>query len=409
MSTENKYHHIIIYLVIYFFLNSFLLPEGLLYTIFLTPIMIYFLFKEKKLRLVYAWSIALIIPIPFQLFSGVELSSFILSNIMIFTALIFLIASYFLIKKYTDALDTLFRKLLIINTALVFLAILISPFEGIRGWLWYDVPITKGMELIPRLKLLTYEASYYSLVMMPIFLYFILRIFYGREKHPMLIFIAVTIPLLLSLSFGVLGAVIIATIICIVIFWKKIPVSLQRFSLFGSLFMIMILVALVFIWPDNPIYFRLLNIFEGKDTSAMGRLYYSFMFAKDIVIQHNVLFGIGPGQIKIIAHDMIVNHYQYHGAYEEIVRIPNSMGEMLAIYGIYGTITKLFIEIFFFIRLRIYSNMYTLLLFVTIFIYQFTGSYITNVAELGIWAIVFGSRFVEFEFSKFPENIIASE
>jgi len=38
-----------------------------------------------------------------------------------------------------------------------------------------------------------------------------------------------------------------------------------------------------------------------------------------------------------------------------------------------------------------------------IFIYQFTGSFITNVAELGIWAVVFGTRFIEFETAKTPE------
>lgn len=400
MSNDNKYHQIIIYLILYFFLNSFLLPEGMLYTIFLTPVMLYFLFKEGKLRLVYAWSIVLIIPIPFQFFTGVELGSFVISNILILTALVFLITSYYVVRKYANLIDTLFRKILIINSVLVLLALLIIPFEGIRGLFWYDVAITKGLELIPRLKLFTYEASYYSLIMMPVFLYFLLRVFYGKEKHSMLVFLAVIIPLLLSLSFGVLGAIMIAGIICIVVFWNRIPLSLQRFSYLGSIFTIMILVVLFFVWPDNPIYFRLSNILEGEDTSAMGRLYYSFMFAVDLIVHHNIFFGIGPGQIKIVAHDMIVNHYEYHGSLETIVRIPNSMGEMLAIYGVYGFVFKLFIEIYFFLKFRIYANMYSTMLFLFIFIYQFTGSYLTNVAELGIWAIVFGLRFSDFEFSR---------
>ncbi|PIY34027.1 MAG: hypothetical protein COZ08_04175, partial [Bacteroidetes bacterium CG_4_10_14_3_um_filter_42_6] len=60
----------------------------------------------------------------------------------------------------------------------------------------------------------------------------------------------------------------------------------------------------------------------------------------------------------------------------------------------------LFLEVFFFVKKRIYNNHYALILFLLIFIYQFTGSFITNVAELGIWAVVFGTRFIEFDFPK---------
>lgn len=399
MSHDNKYNQIIIYLVIYFFFNGFLLPEGLLYTTLLTPVMIYFLFKEKKLRLFYLWSLALIIPIPFQLISGVELTSFTLSNIMIISGLIFFMSAYYLLKKYITILDSLFRKILLINSVLVLIALVIVPFDPVRDLLWYDVALTKGLELIPRLKLFTYEASYYSLIMMPVFLYFFLRVIYDKEKHPMLVMLAVIIPILLSLSFGVIGAIIIAMLICIIFSWKKIPLSFQRFTVFGGIGTILLLTMLLIIWPNNPIYFRLMNIFEGEDTSAMGRLYYSFMFAKDLILHHNIFFGIGPGQIKIVAHDMIVNHYKYHGTIGEVVRIPNSMAEILSIYGIYGFVFKLFLEIFFFIKLRIYGNMYSLALFLTIFIYQFTGSFITNVAELGIWAVVFAVNFKEFDFT----------
>ncbi len=404
MSSDNKYNQIIIYLIIYFFFNGFLLPEGLLYTIILTPIMVYFLFKERKLKDVYLWTIALLLPIPFQVIAGVEVRSFVISNIMIFTALIFFVTALIVIKKYALIMDQLFRKILILNSVFVVIALIIAPFESLRGILWYDIAITKGLELIPRLKLFTYEASYYSLIMMPVFLYFFLRVFYDKEKHPMIVIIAVVVPLLLSLSFGVMGALVIAFVICVIIGWKKIPVSLQRFTLFGTLFSILLLVGLLFIWPDNPIYFRLSNIFKGEDTSAMGRLYYSFMFAKDLVIHHNIFFGIGPGQIKIVAHDMIVNHYKYHGTIGEVVRIPNSMAEMLSIYGIYGFITKLFLEIYFFVKLRVYNNLYALILFVTIFIYQFTGSFISNVAELGIWAIIFGISFRDFDFITIQET-----
>ncbi len=397
MTKAFQYHNLIIYMIIYFFLNSFLLPQGLLYTTILTPVMLYFLFKEKKLRLLNIWILAFIVPIPFQVLSGVEMQSFVVSNIMIFTAFVFFFTSIIIVRTFNKAFDSLFRTLLLINSILVVVAILIFPFEGIRGLFWYDIAFTKGVELIPRLKLFTYEASYYSLIMMPVFLYFILRVFYNKERHPMLIFLASTIPLLFSLSFGVLGAMLIGFIVVVIIKWRLVPKTLQQVTLYGGFSLIALTILLLIVWPDNPIYFRLINIFEGKDTSAMGRLIYSFMFAKDIIIQHGILFGIGPGQVKIIAHDMIVNHYKYHGTLGEVVRIPNSMAEMLAIYGVYGFIFKLFMEIYFFVKKRTYINTYSLMLFLFIFIYQFTGSFISNVAELGIWAIVFCARFPDFD------------
>jgi len=151
------------------------------------------------------------------------------------------------------------------------------------------------------------------------------------------------------------------------------------------------------VWAENPVFLRIANITQGKDTSAMGRLVYSFMFARELAFQHNWFFGIGPGQIKILAHDLIVNHYHYLGDVAETVRIPNGMAEILATFGIYGFILKLFLEVWFFIKRKIYTNIYAFTLFMFIFIYQFTGSFIVNVAELGAWAVVFAIRFPEFD------------
>jgi len=400
MNRTTPYHQLIIFVVIYFFFNSFLLPEGLLYTTLLTPVMLYFLLKEEKMKPVFRWSLALFIPVPFQLYQGVDMKSYLVSLTMLVTALIFLITAFYIIKKYREYMDGIFRKVLLLNGVFVLLALVILPFGGIRGLLWYEVPITQGLAIIPRLKLFTYEASYYSLLMMPVFLYFLMRVFYQLEKHAMLIFLASAVPLLLSLSFGVLGALMISLVIAVLVRWNKIPLSFKRFTFLSSFFLLGLVVLLFLVWPENPIYFRIQNIIQGTDTSSMGRLVYSFMFARDIIWQHGVFFGIGPGQVKIIAHDMIVNHYQYHGSLGTIVRIPNSLAEMLATYGIYGFVFKLFLEIYFFVKAKVYANMYVLVLFLFIFIYQFTGSFISNIAELGIWAIIFGWRRMEFELAK---------
>ncbi len=400
MKERLSYQQIIVYAVIYFFFNSLLLPHGLLYTTLLTPLMLYFLFKHGKLKQTFLWGILFLIPIPFQILGHVDIKSFAVSTTMILSVFFLLMTTLLIVRNNEEVFERVFRKVLLINGILVLLAILIYPVTSIRWILWYDEILTRGLELIPRLKLFTYEASYYSLIMMPVFLYFILTILMGNEKHSMIVSITIGVSIILSLSFGVIGALIIALIISLIFTWKYAPPFMRRFILLGSITFLIIITLMVFIWPENPIYYRVENIFKGEDTSAMGRLVYSFMFAKDIILTHNPLFGIGPGQIKIIAHDMIVSHYEYYGDLAEIVRIPNSMAEMLATYGLFGFIIKLMVEIYFFFRYKLYNNMYSLVLFLFIFIYQFTGSFITNAAEVVIWAMVFGLRFSEFEINR---------
>ncbi len=397
MKDITAYNHLITYSIIFFFLNSFLLPHGLLYTTFLTPVMIYYLYKKDKLKYSIFGLLIILIPMPFQIYGGVDLTSYLLSNIIIFTVVIFMITTFFLGKANIGVFDRIFRKALLINSILVIVALIIVPFSSIRGILWYDEILTAGVEVIPRLKLFTYEASYYSMIMMPIFLYFLLRVLYGIEQHSMLILIAVVVPIFLSLSFGVMGALLISFLFVTIVLWSKVPNSMKQFVILGGSALTLLLFALLFIWPDNPVYFRIENIIDGKDTSAMGRLFYSFMFAKDLILNSSILFGIGAGQVKIVAHDMIVNHYQYHGQITEIVRIPNSMAEILAVYGIYGFALKLVLEIYLFMKFKVYNNTYSLVLFTFIFIYQFTGSYITNSAEVAIWAFVFTLKFDEFK------------
>jgi hypothetical protein len=271
--------------------------------------------------------------------------------------------------------------------------------------MWDTIPMTHGLESIPRLKLLAYEPSHYGLLLAPVFLFFMMKILTGKSGHPLILAAGTLIPLLLSFSFGIIGAMILAMLIGPMVFLRTIPANSRRILAYGVFFMVTITLCLWIFWPDNPIFIRTGNIIAGSDSSSKGRLVYSFMFAKDLILQHNVWTGVGPGQIKILAHDLIINFYKYTGERAELVRIPNSMGEMLAIYGIYGFILKIFLEIYFFIRLKIFKNLYSLSLFIFIFIYQFTGSFLVNAAEIGLWAIVFASRFSEFDQERLKKEV----
>ena len=79
------------------------------------------------------------------------------------------------------------------------------------------------------------------------------------------------------------------------------------------------------------------------------------------------------------------------------VAIPNAVAETMAIFGWVGVSLRLGIEIFLFFYTRVWTNYYRLLLFLFIFVYQFTGSFITNIAEYVIWILAFTRIFQQFD------------
>lgn len=397
MTHTAGYHRLLPWLALYLFFNSLFLPQGLLWTALLTPAMAYYLYRNRSDSVSPTWLALLLLPVPFQLSSVADLRAYLFSSVLVLTAAFFLLTALLLIRKYNRDLPGLFRTLLKLNALLVAAALLLLPFPPLRAELWYMVPVSAGIPAFPRLKLFTYEASYYALIILPVLLYFLYRVMSGLERHWLLVATACLMPLLLSLSFGVIGAAAIAILTTLALYRSHLPRTFLRVSLYTAVFIIVAAAALLIAWPGNPVFARTANILEGKDTSAMGRLVYSFMFARDLALSGNWFFGIGPGQIKVLGRDLIVNHYHYRGELAEVVRIPNSIAELLATYGAFGVALKLIAEAWFFVRCRIWENFYAFTLFIFLFIYQFTGSFLVNVAELGGWAFVFGARFREFE------------
>lgn len=200
--------------------------------------------------------------------------------------------------------------------------------------------------------------------------------------------------LLLSLSFGIIGGIGLSFLITLLLYFHKVTAVYKKVLFYGISASAVVLVSLFLIWPDNPVYQRIGNIFTGEDTSANGRLYTSFMFAYHLIRENDALvFGIGPGQIKLLAHELIINYYKYTGDYAKVVRIPNANAEMLATFGFYGLFLKLGLEAYFFKRQKLHRNAFNLTLFIFMFVYQFTGSFLVNVVEIGGWMLAFYARF----------------
>jgi hypothetical protein len=400
MKREPTYYHYLAFFILYFFFNNLFLEQGLLYTTLLAPVFLYWLFKKKRLTEMLKWAVLLLIPIPFHLLAGVDYRSYFISTVIVASAWIFLFTALETVRATRDQHEDFFQKALVVNSVLLLIALIILPFPVVRDFMWDTTPMSRNLSAIPRLQMLAYEPSHYGLLLTPVFLFFFLKIIPGKTGHPLLLASGIGLPLLLTFSFGIMGALFLAILIASTAFFSKFNVDTKRLILYSLLFLLAVSAGFWLFWPDNPLFIRMENIVAGADSSSKGRLVYSFMFAKDLVMEHNAWLGVGPGQIKMLAHDLIINFYKYTGEYAEIVRIPNSMGEMLATYGFYGVILKIAIEVIFFFRLKIYRNLYSLSLFIFIFIYQFTGSFVVNAAEIGAWALVFSSRIPAFEFDR---------
>src|SRR5688572_20121096 len=145
---------------------------------------------------------------------------------------------------------------------------------------------------------------------------------------------------------------------------------------------------------QNPVCARIGNIFSWEDSSAKGRTVDAYLIAIKILQENYEYFGIGLGQIKIAGDDIIRNYYLYN--MDIVVSIPNAAAETLAIFGWVGLTLRIAIELFLFVYTRVWTNYYRLLLFIFIFIYQFTGSFITNLAEYVIWILAFTNVFSQF-------------
>jgi hypothetical protein len=80
-----------------------------------------------------------------------------------------------------------------------------------------------------------------------------------------------------------------------------------------------------------------------------------------------------------------------------VITIPNAVAETWTLFGIAGLMLRFIAEISLFFSRKVWCNYYRLILFVFIFIYQFTGSFVTNLAEYVIWILAFTEVFPQFD------------
>jgi hypothetical protein len=382
---------------LYFFFNSVGLKGGLLYTNILSPFFLIWIYKKGYIRYL-KYPLMVILPFSIIHYSmGVHLKTFITSHILFASTIIFILSAYIYISRFSS-LKEVIQKILFFNFILVLIAI---PFYFMdytyQKIFWYTNLFTT-QNSFTRLSLFTFEASYYALLLIPIGYYFLFEIgFNKRLKNKGVILLMVILPFLLSLSFGVIGGTLITAVIMA---WFNRHLFIKYRTLFNLMVVFIVLAILTILilfifFPTSLPVIRITNIFMGYDTSSRGRTVEAFQIAWLVAGKKSIWFGCGLGQAKLLLPDIIHKYFSYWGNLS-VYRIPNTLAETLAIFGIVGVAIRFTIIIYLFFKTNVNTNYLRLSLFLFIFIYQFTGSYITNIVEYVIWIFAFTNVFPEF-------------
>lgn len=400
-----KLHSSRLWASLYFFFNSAGMKSGLLITNLLTPVLYIWLIKQKKGPVLWP---CLLFLLPFNvvhIINGVEFKSFIISNLLFISTYVFTISAALFIKQQTD-LGQLFKHVLGWNMIFILVALLVyfTPFKEV---LWYKNKFTESVNEFHRLALLTFEASYYALLFAPIAIYYLLKVILGQNNSSVVsTLFMVGVPLLLSLSVGVLAAIAISLLCFYVLNWRLVftQKSVATITILSIVTGVIVLAILILFFPDNALFVRLQNIVTGVDSSTRGRTTESFGLGWKVAYEKSIWFGSGLGQVKELAQIIVKRYYNWWGDLD-VVRIPNAVAETLAIFGIWGLVVRFGLIFYFFFKTRVLSNHYQTAVFIFIFVYQFTGSYITNVVEYMAWILAFSNCFPIFNKVRLQHNI----
>jgi len=394
--------------LLYFFFNAFLLPLGLLYTTLLSPFLLIWQSKYpsfRHLRLFFVFTIPFLV---IHFAQGVYVSYYLKSYLLLFTVFIFSLALYQFLK-ICHTLGSIYKNLAIFNFIFTLIALVLLFIPTLKHLLWTSSSLSIGIEQVERLKLLTYEPSYYSTLLAPIALYYYVKAMLRRLGNPALMLILVSVPLALSFSFGVIWSTLFAMIVLLVtnfsFFFPRKKLAVYIFS--GIFILLIAIVVIVFLFPNNLFWRRLVNVFNGKDTSFQGRTYDAFYLAWKVAQMKSIIWGSGLGQTKMLGLQLWRSYYGSANFTINTVAIPNAVGDTLATFGIAGLVIRFGVEIILFFTARVYNNFYRFLLFLFVFVYQFTGSFIFNIAEYVIWILAFSSVFPELDKKAQNKNVLS--
>jgi len=393
---------------IYFFVNSFLLPEGLLYTTLLTPFFLIWLKQERapieKIILVFLLIFVFLFCV--HSYNGIQVADYLKSTTLYLSCVIFVSVVFVFVKKYGSIYEPLQEKILKYNIVFVFIAVGSLVVWKTKNIFWYSNELNENLGLLPRLKLLTYESSYYSILLVPaFFLYFQYFYFSNLSKKRLYLFASVIFSLILSLSYGTLGAIFLSLFLFVIINFLSRKRSKYNLKFIVILSIVGVLALYLVFGPLSESGFakRIFSIFGGTDTSVNGRSFESYLLADKVLDLRSHFWGVGPGQFKILGKNIVDDFYDYtllDTSTSNVARLPCATAETFAVFGYLGVIIRLAFEWFLFVKTKVAKSSFRLCLFLFMFFTQFVGSNITNIPEYTIWILAFSNIFPDGYFRK---------
>ncbi|MET1258517.1 hypothetical protein ABV409_04205 [Flagellimonas sp. DF-77] len=372
--------------IVYFFFNSFGLPFGLRYTLFLAPFL-FFQVSKTYWRILLLYVLLAFFYFIIHYVNGIVDYFEYFKSFLLHSAVMFLVIGFYhRLKKKPESVFEAIRNLTWLNLIATLFAVCVIWIPIVSDKIWR---MDYSADSSPQLRMLTYEPSYYCLLLAPLLFYYISKIEKNAKLTNVILLGSLVASLLLSRSLGVIACIILSLAINYVrLDFLKKKRNLQLLF-FTFLIVTTGLATLVIVNPDNALVIRTLNFINGKDISGSARVFDAWVLGYRILEQKSYLFGIGWGHIKILGHEIISEFYNYGSSLNKRVTIPNSAAEFFVFFGFTGLFLKVWVELHLFRKTRVRTSRYRSFLFWFIFIYQFTGSFSSNLAEYVIWVLAF--------------------
>jgi len=251
---------------------------------------------------------------------------------------------------------------------------LVVRFTSFYTLMWQNHSASGGH--IIRYQGLSYEPAQFSLLIAPLFLFAYWHMVYrGWTPKNLRLAAAILFPAVISFSFGLLSTMTLGVILVHLVYDK----GFNRVK-WVVVIAVLALTAFIVIPADNSLKIRAISILNGTDSSENSRTTASYIAAvEEVKHSGGIIFGSGLGQDKV--------DVQY--TVGDTGKIPCAVAATFAELGLMGLVLRFGLEIFFFIRTKPYRSAYRLCLFITMFIFQFGGSYIDNPVEYVTWILAF--------------------
>lgn len=351
------------------------LPNGLMFTSMLSPILYIWLLLKGR-RFVLEIFFAFLFPFLFMnMIDGIIWKDFGITATMLMTVYVVAYAMGVALQEMRH-LHELIRALIWINLAVALLGLLVR-FTSYDLLMWQD-PAVSGLSL-ERFRGFDSEPAHFVRLMMPLTTYAYWQFVGRRSIGNVMRALAVLVPLLMALSYGGIGVLVLALTVTHIVRGR----GFRRVAWTGGIALVILLGF--FILPEHSsVRERVMHIASGTDSSTNQRTAVAYLAGYKMAQHKDLWFGVGLGAGK---EETGVQAGNAAGISKNRVNavVADTLGEM----GIIGLLLRFGLEIFFFVRTRPYRSTYRLTLFIWMFCMQFMASYLSDLEEYVIWIMAF--------------------